>query len=141
MELIPIGEAAHQLGLKTSALRYYDERGLVPVRTRRGGGRVYGRDELRRLAFLKIAKHLGIPLETAAAILDARSQRWRDTVRQQIAELDNLIEQAHGAQTFLTHALNCPHTHPTRDCPSLTSALDELVAGATTMEQLRHDFG
>ena len=141
MEPIPIGEAAHQLGLNTSALRYYDERGLVPVHTRRGGSRVYGRDELRRLAFIKIAHRLGIPLETAAAVLDAPSEQWRNTVRQQIAELDSLIAQAQGAQAFLTHALNCPSAHPTRDCPNMTAALDQLVAGATTMEKLQQQYG
>ena len=141
MEPIPIGEAAHQLGLNPSALRYYDERGLVPVRTRRGGSRVYGRDELRRLAFIKITHRLGIPLETAAAILDGPSARWRDIVREQITELDNLLAQAQGAQAFLTHALNCPHAHPTRDCPNMTAALDQLVDGATTMERLQQQYG
>jgi DNA-binding transcriptional MerR regulator len=141
MNLIPIGEAAARLGLKTSALRYYDERGLVPVQNRQAGQRLYGRDELRRLAFIKIAHRLGIPLETTAAIMDAPGQRWRETVRDQIAALDDLIKQAQAAQTFLTHALNCPHTHPIRDCPTMTGALDELVDGATSMEQLRERYG
>jgi DNA-binding transcriptional MerR regulator len=141
MDLISIGEAAARLGLKTSALRYYDERGLVPVHTRQAGQRLYGRDELRRLAFIKIAHRLGIPLGTAAAVLDAPDEQWRDTVRDQIAALDDLIEQAQGAQTFLTHALNCEHAHPARDCPNMTAALDEVVDGATSMEQLRERYG
>lgn len=141
MNLIPIGEAAARLGLNASALRYYDERGLVPVQNRHAGQRLYGRDELRRLAFIKIAQRLGIPLETAAAVLDAPDQEWRETVRDQIAALEDLIKQAQAAQTFLTHAMNCPHTHPTRDCPTMTAALDELVDGATSMEQLRERYG
>jgi DNA-binding transcriptional MerR regulator len=141
MNRIPIGEAAARLGLRTSALRYYDERGLVPVQTRQAGQRLYGRDELRRLAFIKIAHRLGISLEKAAAIMDAPGQEWRETVRVQIAALDELIKQAQGAQSFLTHALNCPHNHPTRDCPTMTGALDELVDGAASMEQLRERYG
>jgi DNA-binding transcriptional MerR regulator len=140
MNLIPISEAAARLGLRTSALRYYDERGLVPVQTRQAGQRLYGRDELRRLAFIKIAHRLGISLETAAAIMDAPGQEWRETVRDQIAALDELIKQAQSAQTFLSHALNCPHAHPTRECPTMTGALDELVDGATSMEQLRDRY-
>lgn len=62
---IPIGQAAERLGLNPSALRYYDERGLVRAPTRRAGRRMYGRDELRRLAFIKIAQQLGLPLETS----------------------------------------------------------------------------
>ncbi|MGH3836793.1 MAG: MerR family transcriptional regulator [Pseudonocardiaceae bacterium] len=71
MNLIPIGQAADRLGLNASALRYYDERGLVSPPARQAGRRMYGPEELRRLAFLKIAHDLGLPLDTAAAILDA----------------------------------------------------------------------
>ncbi len=55
MTLIPIGRAAAQLGLTASALRYHDDRGLVPP-VRQRGQRMYGPDELRRLAFIKKAQ-------------------------------------------------------------------------------------
>jgi DNA-binding transcriptional MerR regulator len=135
MELIAIGEAAARLRLRTSALRYYDERGLVPPRSRQAGRRMYGRDELRQLAFLKIAHRLGIPLDTAAAILAAPSAQWRRAVRDQLAELDKLIGQAQNAQQLLRHALDCPASHPARDCPTLTAELDRLASGMT-VEQL-----
>jgi DNA-binding transcriptional MerR regulator len=99
---------------------------------------MYGPDELRRLAFLKVAHTLGIPLDTAAAVLGAPSPQWRRAVQDQIAELDQLIGQAHDAQRFLRHALNCPANHPARDCPTMTAALDQLVAGMT-VDQLRAD--
>ncbi|HWF29660.1 MAG TPA: MerR family transcriptional regulator [Mycobacterium sp.] len=134
MTLIPIGQAAARLGLSTSALRYYEDRGLVsPVR--RQGQRRYGADELRRLAFIKIAQHLGVPLQTAAAVLDTPGRNWRPIVQQQIAELDRIIAQAKLAQDFLTHALHCPADHPARQCPNMTAALDSLVNG-TTIDQL-----
>lgn len=129
MDVIPIGEAASRLKMAPSTLRYYDDRGLVRPRSRRSGRRMYGLDELRRLAFLKIVHRLGLPLDTAAAVLDAPSERWRDTVRDQIVELDRVIAQARAAQQFLTHALHCPADHPTRDCASMTGALDRLVDG------------
>jgi DNA-binding transcriptional MerR regulator len=135
MDLISISEAATRLGLSSSALRYYDDRGLVHPTARRGGRRMYGPQELRRLAFIKIAHRLGLPLETASAVLDAPGPRWRQTVRRQIAELDQVIAQAQGAQLFLTHALNCPTEHPARECPTMIAALDSLLEGAT-VEQL-----
>lgn len=135
MDLIPIGQAADRLGLNPSALRYYDERGLVSPSQRRFGQRMYGPDELRRLAFIKIAQRLGLPLNTAAAVLDAPGPQWRQTVRQQIAELDEVIAQAQGAQLFLTHALNCPANHPARECATMIATLDRLVDG-TTVDQL-----
>ncbi len=131
MDLIPIGEAAARLQMTTSALRYYDERGLVRPQGRRGSTRMYGIDELRRLAFIKIFHQLGVPLETAAAVLDAPSPQWRDIVREQIAQLDQVIAQAQGAQQFLTHAMHCPTDHPARECPTMTGALDRLVNGLT----------
>ncbi|MEV5834135.1 MerR family transcriptional regulator [Nocardia sp. NPDC052112] len=135
MELIPIGAAAARLGLSQSALRYYDERGLVRPRTRQAGRRMYGPDELRRLAFIKIVHRLGLPLDTAAAVLDAPGAQWRETVRAQIVELDQVIAQARSAQEFLSHALHCPTDHPARECPTMTGSLDRLVEGMT-YEQL-----
>lgn len=129
MELIPIGTAADQLGLATSALRYYDERGLVSPQIRQAGRRMYSHADLRRLAFIKIAHQLGLSLDTVAAILDAPNPQWRDTVRQQIAALNELIARAQGARTFLTNALNCPADHPASECPTMTATLDRLAAG------------
>ncbi len=135
MNLIPIGQAADRLGLSPSALRYYDERGLVSPPERQAGRRMYGPEELRRLAFIKIAQRLGLPLDTAAAVLDASGPQWRQTVRQQIAELDQVIAQAQAAQTFLTHALNCPTNHPARECATMIATLDRLVDG-TAVDQV-----
>jgi len=135
MELIPIGQAADRLGLNPSALRYYDERGLVSPPARRAGRRMYGPDELRRLAFIKIAQRLGLPLDTAAAVLDAPGPQWRELVRRQIAELDQVIAQAQGAQLFLTHALSCPANHPARECTTMIATLDRLIDG-TSVDQL-----
>jgi DNA-binding transcriptional MerR regulator len=139
MDLIPIGQAAARLGLSASALRYYDERRLVSPPARAAGRRMYGSQELRRLAFIKIAHRLGLPLDTAAAVLDAPGPQWRQTVREQIAELGEVIAQAQGAQEFLTHALNCPTEHPARECATMIAALDRLVAG-TTVDQLAAEY-
>lgn len=130
-----IGEAAERLGMRTSALRYYDERGLVRPALRVGGRRMYGPEELRRLAFLKIAQSLGIRLDAAAAVLDEPGRRWHRALREQAVELDQLIARAEAAKRFLSHALACPSENPARDCPDLTAALDRVVAGLP-IEQL-----
>ncbi|WP_370331712.1 MerR family transcriptional regulator [Mycolicibacterium hippocampi] len=135
MDVISIGEAASRLQMTPSALRYYDDRGLVRPRSRRSGRRMYGLEELRRLAFLKLVHRLGLPLDTAAAVLDDPSEQWRDTVRRQIDELDRVIAQARAAQQVLTHALHCPTEHPARQCATLTGTLDRLLDGLS-VEQL-----
>lgn len=133
VDLIPIGEAAARLGLSASALRYYDERGLVCPQ-QRAGRRMYGPDDLRRLALIKIFHQLGVSLDTAAAVLDAPDPQWREIVRDQISRLDEAIGQARGAQQFLTHALRCPTEHPARECPTMTGALDRLVDGMSVAQ-------
>ncbi|HEV8561544.1 MAG TPA: MerR family transcriptional regulator [Actinophytocola sp.] len=139
MDLVPIGEAARLLGVNTSALRYYEERGLVRPR-RVGGQRMFGRDDLRRLAFVQVVHRLGLDLNTAAAVLDTPSERWREVVRDQITRLDELIRQARAAQQFLTHAANCPAEHPVGQCPTMTSGLDRWLAGVP-FEQLSAEHG
>ena len=128
-DLVSIGQAAEQLGLATSALRYYDQRGLVHPRERRRGRRVYGPAELRALAFVKIASELDLPLETAGALLNGPNPRWRTAVSAQIDQLRRLIAQAQATASFLTHALDCPADQPVHDCPVLTSVLDQVADG------------
>ncbi|MFC5816979.1 MerR family transcriptional regulator [Nonomuraea harbinensis] len=134
-EFIPIGEAARMLGMNASALRYYEERGLVPPAGRRQGRRVYGRDELRRLVFLQSAQRLGIPLDTAGAVLEAPGEQWRATVCERIEALEELIERARTAQEFLRHAIDCPAEHPVRECDFLRGILDRMLEGLT-LEQV-----
>lgn len=141
MDLVPIGEAAARLGLSASALRYYDDRGLVRPAQRRAGRRMYGQDDLRRLAFIKIFHQLGVSLDTAAAVLDAPAHEWREIVREQISELEDVVTLARGAQQFLTNALKCPTEHPASECPTMTSALDRLVEGMTVAQLAREYDG
>jgi len=76
MELVTIGKAAQMLALNTSALRYYEDRGLVTPE-RRGGKRMYSREQLRRLAFIQLMQRLGIRLDAASAVLHEPSEQWR----------------------------------------------------------------
>jgi DNA-binding transcriptional MerR regulator len=140
MDLVSIGEAARLLGANTSALRYYEERGLVRPATRQGGRRMYAPEQLRRLAFIQVMQRLGMGLDAASAILDQPSERWQAVVREQIAALDDLIARATGARGFLQHALDCPADHPVQECPYLIETLDRRLAGAT-FEQLASEHG
>lgn len=92
---------------------------------------MYGPDELRRLAFFQLAGRLGIPLDTAACVLDQPGERWRRDAAGRIADLDDLIRRARGAQSLLQNAIDCPEEHPMTDCTSFTATLDDLVGGKT----------
>jgi len=133
MELMTIGEAAQTLGLNTSALRYYEDRGLVTPE-RRAGKRMYSREQLRRLAFIQVMQRLGIRLDAASAVLDDPSDRWRDVVREQIVAIEELIVRAIGARDFLEHALACPADHPVEECPHMIEVLDKRLDGVSIEE-------
>jgi DNA-binding transcriptional MerR regulator len=128
-KLISIGQAARRLGVNTSALRYYDERGLVRPAARERGRRMYGTDELRRLGFILLLQRLNVGLGVAGIVLDAPTKVWRARVTSQITELDARIAEARAAREFLAHALDCPAPHPTRQCPVMLDVLDRIAEG------------
>ena len=62
-ELVEIGEACRRSGVSARTVRYYEEVGLLPgARRRASGRRVYGHDELERLAFIGRLKKFGLSL-------------------------------------------------------------------------------
>lgn len=61
--LLSIGEVASRTGLSVSAIRYYDDQGLVAARRTPGGKRMFIRSDIRRLSFILIAQKMGFSLE------------------------------------------------------------------------------
>lgn len=129
MERWTIGEAAARFGLRPSALRYYEELGLIEPVDRSGQVRRYDRVQLRRLAFVRIAKDLGLPLRATAAFMDAADDRRRELVDEQLARLDAQAARIRRAQDVLRHARVCPIPHPLTRCPDLIAELDRAVDG------------
>ena len=105
-DLLPIGEVARRAGMATSALRYYESKGLVQGERTAGGQRRYPRSVLRRLAFVRAAQNVGLSLEEVRSALDglpdgrtptpaewARlSRTWQARLDEQIAGLVALRE-------------------------------------------------
>jgi DNA-binding transcriptional MerR regulator len=68
---VTIGEAARASGVKVTTIRFYEERGLLPVPPRsEGGQRLYGKDEIDRLRFIRHARDLGFDMAALADLLD-----------------------------------------------------------------------
>lgn len=81
-DLLTIGEVAQRTGLAISAIRFYEEKGLVePIRTS-GNQRRFLRSDIRRLSFILIAQRLGLPLteieEQLAKLPQGRTPNARD---------------------------------------------------------------
>ena len=69
-DLLTIGEVARRSGFPQSALRYYEREGLVSSTRTTGGQRRYERSVLRRLAFIRAARTVGVGLDEVRAGLD-----------------------------------------------------------------------
>ncbi len=103
-DLLTIGEAARRSGFAPSALRYYEREGLIASERTPGGQRRYERAVLRRLAFVRAARNVGLGLEEVRAALaqlpDSRtptkadwttlSRGWRGRLDEQIEALTRL---------------------------------------------------
>ena len=68
---LPIGEVAQRTGLSVSAIRYYEDRGLIVAGRNRGGQRRFARSDIRRLSFIMIAQNMGFSLERIADALSS----------------------------------------------------------------------
>ena len=77
-EYLGIGETARRSGVATSALRFYESRGLIF--SQRGGGkqRHYHRAMLRRIAIIRIAQTLGLSLREIQVSIDALTLQLAD---------------------------------------------------------------
>ena len=67
---LSIGAVAARSGVSVSALRFYEDRGLIASHRSQGGQRRYGRHVLRRLAFIQVAQRVGLTLEDIGDALD-----------------------------------------------------------------------
>lgn len=70
MGTVSIGEVAARTGLAVSAIRFYEERGLIQPDRDAGGRRVFDRADIRRLSFIMVAQRLGFPLSEIAGELN-----------------------------------------------------------------------
>ena len=111
-----IGEVADAAGMRTSRIRYYEARGLLPEPERVAGKRSYGDDVLRRLAIIDAAQRVGFTLEEIGDLLGSREEPAHERLRQlalaKLPELDNLIARATSVRRLLAICSRC-------DCESI----------------------
>ena len=71
---ISIGQLAKRTGLSVSAIRYYEQRGLVEAERNAGGQRRFLRSDIRRLSFVLIAQQFGFAIEEIRIELEVVSR-------------------------------------------------------------------
>lgn len=111
---LTIGELSARSGVAPSGLRFYEQRGLIAATRTEGNQRRYGRDMLRRVAFILAAQRIGTSLGEIRAALAALptdrtpnaadwaqlSGMWRGRLDERIAELEGLRDR-------LTSCIGC----------------------------------
>ncbi len=141
---LTIGEVARRSGVATSALRFYERRGLIAAARTDGNQRRYDRSVLRRIAFVQAGRAAGITLTEIGAALDGLpthrtpsrrdwerlSKRWRD-------DLDARIETLQALRNRLTTCIGCGCLSIDR-C-DLLNPDDEAAAQGSGAHYLRAD--
>jgi DNA-binding transcriptional MerR regulator len=110
-ELVPIDEVARRLGVRASAIRYYEERGLVRPVSRHSGRRWYGPSEIRLLAVIQYWRRNGLmSLDEIGDILagPAATRGWAQIVEERIEALRRQAESRCGPRTPGTRAVPPP---------------------------------
>jgi DNA-binding transcriptional MerR regulator len=110
---LTISKAARQFGLRASALRYYEQIGVLPPPDRRGGQRRYDESAMRRLAIVQRARQLGFSLKEMQILFSdfssgpPISKRWRSLSKAKLDELEVRIEQIREMQRMLRKMMQC----------------------------------
>jgi MerR family redox-sensitive transcriptional activator SoxR len=120
---LSVGEVARRSGLAVSAIHFYEASGLIRSRRSPGNQRRYPRDVLRRVAVIKAAQRVGVPLATIGlalgALPDGRTPTaadWRRLSARWRAELDARIERLTRLRDELDGCIGCGCLS-LRDCP------------------------
>ena len=113
-ELLTIGETAKRSGVAASALRFYEEKGLIASERAGSGHRRYPRPVLRRIAFIVFAQRIGLSLEEIRAELDKlpphqapKRRDWSRLSASWTARIDERIAELERLKAGLTECIGC----------------------------------
>ena len=109
MKFLDIAEVSAQAGLPASALRFYEEKGLIASVGRRGLRRLFTADVLERLSLIALGRLAGFSLEDIASMFspDGRLRIRREKLADKADELDRTIRRLSAMRDGLRHAAVC----------------------------------
>ena len=113
-ELLTIGETAKRSGVAASALRFYEEKGLIASERAGSGHRRYPRPVLRRIAFIVFAQRIGLSLEEIRLELEKlppdqapKRRDWSRLSATWTARIDERIAELERLKAGLTECIGC----------------------------------
>ncbi|MEM6412658.1 MAG: redox-sensitive transcriptional activator SoxR [Pseudomonadota bacterium] len=111
---LSIGKLAARTGLSVSAIRFYEDKGLIHPDRNTGGQRRFARADIRRLSFVIIMQRLGFSLKEIIALMSAlpdtrtpTKKDWATISKQITARIDQQIEQLQQTRTNLNGCIGC----------------------------------
>jgi DNA-binding transcriptional MerR regulator len=130
MRNLDIAEVAQQCGLPASALRFYEEKGLIKSIGRRGLRRVFPAGVVERLALIALGRSAGFSLEEIAGMFapDGKVRIDRQKLAAKAKELDQTIRQLTAMRDGLRHAVNCKAPSHV-ECPKFRRIVRVAAAG------------
>ncbi|HEU4538829.1 MAG TPA: helix-turn-helix domain-containing protein [Polyangiaceae bacterium] len=131
MKGLDITEVARRSGLNASALRFYEEKGLIASVGRRGLRRVFDPGVLERLALIALGRAAGFSLDQIALMFapDGRPRIDRRMLTAKADELDRTIRELGALRDGLRHAAACPAPSHL-ECPTFRRLLGAAARGA-----------
>ena len=108
-----IGDVAKKAGLRPSAIRYYEDEGLIPKPARESGQRRYGHAVLDRLTVVRMAQEAGFTIEEIRTLLTGfpeetpASARWRALALRKLPDVDARIRRLQAVRAVLEESLAC----------------------------------
>ena len=138
--LLTIGEVSRRAGVATSAVRYYEELGLLPAPARISGQRRYPESAIRLVGTILLLRDVGFSLAEQKALAASRAvarDDWRRLARRKLADLDQQIDKAQTAREAIKHALRCRH-EDIMQCPNFASVINARLAGKPLSEAHQH---
>jgi MerR family redox-sensitive transcriptional activator SoxR len=108
-----IGEVARQVGMATSAIRYYEEIGLLPPPARVNGRRRYDWSAVQRLCVIEYAQQAGFTLGEIRelffgfAVGTHPTERWKALAQRKLEELEEQSRRIQAAQDILREGIRC----------------------------------
>ena len=124
MNDLTAGEVARRSGSSVSALRYYDELGLISTTRRVGGKRRFEPTMVGRVNFIRRAQEFGFTLNQIRTLLDDTDREWPDMVRARRSELIAQRERLDILIAILDEIGDCG-CEVVASCPALIESLAE----------------
>ena len=121
MAQLTISEVARRVGLRPSAIRYYERLGILFPAERKSGQRRYDNTTVYRLAVIQHARQTGFTLDEIRQLFfgfdkgTSPGKRWQEMSRRKLAELEQLVDQIETIKGLLIGIQNC-HCDALNEC-------------------------